>query len=115
MIERNHAREVRGPRPPRKLVSFLPIDEATQLVEGRAVAGASRPRDVAILELLYASGLRVSELSGLDLDDAGPDGPRRARARQGTQGADRPLRRQGAPWRWTRGWPNGARSRARCS
>jgi site-specific recombinase XerD len=49
-------------------VSFLPIDEATQLVEGRAVAGASRPRDVAILELLYASGLRVSELSGLDLD-----------------------------------------------
>ena len=68
VIERNHAREVRGPRPPRKLVSFLPIDEATQLVEGRAVAGASRPRDVAILELLYASGLRVSELSGLDLD-----------------------------------------------
>ena len=68
VIERNHAREVRGPRPPRKLVSFLPIDEATQLVEGRAVAGASRPRDVAILELLYASGLRVSELSGLDLE-----------------------------------------------
>jgi len=68
VIERNHAREVRGPRQPRKLVSALPIDEATQLVEGRAVGGASRPRDVAILELLYASGLRVSELSGLDLD-----------------------------------------------
>jgi integrase/recombinase XerC len=68
VIERNHAREVRAPRQPRKLVSFLPIDEATQLVEGRAVGGASRPRDVAILELLYASGLRVSELSGLDVD-----------------------------------------------
>jgi integrase/recombinase XerC len=68
VIERNHAREVRGPRQPRKLVSALPIDEATQLVEGRAVGGASRPRDVAILELLYASGLRVSELSGLDVD-----------------------------------------------
>jgi len=67
-IERNYAREVRGPRQPRKLVSFLPADEATQLVEGRAVGGASRPRDVAILELLYASGLRVSELSGLDVD-----------------------------------------------
>jgi integrase/recombinase XerC len=67
-IERNHARDVRGPRPPRKLVTFLPVDEATQLVEGRAVAGANRPRDVAILELLYASGLRVSELSGLDVD-----------------------------------------------
>jgi integrase/recombinase XerC len=68
VIERNHAREVRGPRQPRKLVAVLPIDEATQLVEARAVSGASRPRDVAILELLYASGLRVSELSGLDVD-----------------------------------------------
>jgi len=67
-LARNHAREVRGPRQPRKLVSFLPIDEAAQLVEGRAVGGASRPRDVAILELLYASGLRVSELSALDVD-----------------------------------------------
>ncbi|HEX6211059.1 MAG TPA: tyrosine recombinase XerC [Methylomirabilota bacterium] len=68
VIERNHAREVRGPRQPGKLVSALPIDEATQLVEGRAVGGASRPRDVAILELLYATGLRVSELSGVDVD-----------------------------------------------
>jgi len=68
VMEHNHARDVRGPRQPRKLVSFLPIDEAAQLVAGRAIAGATRPRDVAILELLYASGLRVSELSGLDLD-----------------------------------------------
>jgi integrase/recombinase XerC len=68
VIERNPAREVRGPRPPRKLVSFLPIDEARELVEGRAVGGAERERDLAILELLYASGLRVSELSGLDVD-----------------------------------------------
>ena len=63
------ARDVRGPRIPRKLVSFLPIDEATQLVDGRAVGGRGRERDLAILELLYASGLRVSELAGLDVDD----------------------------------------------
>ena len=69
VMEGNPAREARSPRLPRKLVTFLPIDEATQLVDGRAVGGASRARDVAILELLYASGLRVSELSGLDLDD----------------------------------------------
>src|SRR6185295_10698221 len=69
VMEGNPAREARSPRQPRKLVTFLPIDEATQLVDGRAVGGASRARDVAILELLYASGLRVSELSGLDLDD----------------------------------------------
>lgn len=67
-LQRNAAREVRGPRLPKKLVSFLPIDEATALVEGKALRGAARPRDLAILELLYASGLRVSELAALDLD-----------------------------------------------
>jgi|SoiMethySBSTD1v2_1073268.scaffolds.fasta_scaffold428578_2 integrase/recombinase XerC len=68
LLDRNPAREVRGPRQPRKLVSFLPIDEATELVEGRGVRGAGRVRDLAMLELLYACGLRVSELSGLDVD-----------------------------------------------
>ena len=68
-LERNVAREVRGPRPPRKLVSFLPIDEATALMEAKARDGAVRARDTAVLELLYATGLRVSELAGLDLDD----------------------------------------------
>src|SRR5213593_3210394 len=69
VLARNVAREIRGPRLGRKLVSFLPIDEAQVLVDGKAVGGAARERDVAILELLYATGLRVSELAGLDLDD----------------------------------------------
>ncbi len=34
VLERNPAREVRGPRPPRKLVSFLPIDETVALLDG---------------------------------------------------------------------------------
>jgi integrase/recombinase XerC len=63
------ARDVRGPRVPRKLVSFLPIDETAQVVDGRALGGRGRERDRAILELLYASGLRVSELAGLDVED----------------------------------------------
>jgi integrase/recombinase XerC len=67
-LERNPAREVRGPSQPRKLVGFLPIDETAELVGGRAVGGATRARDLAILELLYACGVRVSELSGLDVD-----------------------------------------------
>ncbi|PYO04952.1 MAG: tyrosine recombinase XerC, partial [Candidatus Rokuibacteriota bacterium] len=69
VLERNVAREVRGPRPPNKLVSFLPIDEAMSLMDARALDGAARARDTAVLELLYATGLRVSELAGLDLDD----------------------------------------------
>ena len=68
-LGRNPAREVRAPRLPRKLVSFLPIDETMALVDGRALGGAQRARDVAVLELLYASGLRVSELAGLDIAD----------------------------------------------
>ncbi len=69
VLERNVAREVRGPRPPRKLVSFLPIDEAVALMDAKTPRGEARARDIAVLELLYATGLRVSELAGLDLDD----------------------------------------------
>ena len=69
VVERNAARDVRSPRLPRKLVSFLPVDEALPVVEARGLAGRFRPRDLAIIELLYASGLRVSELTSLDLDD----------------------------------------------
>lgn len=69
VLERNVAREVRGPRLPRKLVSFLPIDEAMVLMDATPPGHPSRARDSAVLELLYATGLRVSELAGLDLDD----------------------------------------------
>jgi integrase/recombinase XerC len=69
VVPSNPAREVRGPRVPRKLASFLPIDEAVALVDGRHMGGAARARNLAALELLWASGLRVSELAGLDVDD----------------------------------------------
>jgi tyrosine recombinase XerC len=64
-LARNPAADVRGPRLGRKLVGFLPIDEATALLSD---AGLSA-RDRAVLELLWATGLRVSELAGLDVDD----------------------------------------------
>ena len=63
VLERNPAREVRGPRLPKKLVAFLDVDEAKALMEARLSA-----RNTAVLELLYASGLRVSELTGLDVE-----------------------------------------------
>jgi integrase/recombinase XerC len=64
-LSRNPAADVRGPRLARKLATFLPIDESQALLDG----GPAADRDRAVLELLYASGLRVSELAGLDLDD----------------------------------------------
>jgi integrase/recombinase XerC len=69
VLRANPAREVRTPKVPRMLPNFLPIDESAMLVDGRAIAGHARERDVAILELLYASGLRVAELTGLDVED----------------------------------------------
>ena len=67
VLGRNPAQLVRAPRLPRKLVSFLPIDETAALMAAPGERGGAR--DVAILELLYASGLRVSELVGLDVRD----------------------------------------------
>ena len=56
------------------------------------VPDASQPlgrRDRAILELFYASGLRLSELVGLDLDDVNLSGRVVRVLGQGPQGADR--------------------------
>lgn len=64
-LERNPGREVRGPRPARRLAGVLPPDEIRALLDGPGLA----PRERAVLELFYATGLRVSELAGLDLDD----------------------------------------------
>lgn len=71
VLDGNPARQVRGPRLPHKLVSFLPIDETVALMDVQPTRRSAR--DAAIVELLYASGLRVSELVGLDLRDV--DGP----------------------------------------
>ena len=69
VLTRNVARDVRSPRLPRRLVSFLPIDETIALVSTPRADARGQERDLAILELLYASGLRVSELIGLDVAD----------------------------------------------
>ena len=62
-----------SPKPHRTLPPALRVDEARALLEAAATrADDGSPigaRDVAILELLYATGIRVGELSGLDVDD----------------------------------------------
>jgi integrase/recombinase XerC len=60
---------VRAPRRPKTLPKALSVDTAVQLVEGGR-QGHPEPSDlcnIAMFELLYSSGLRVSELAGLDL------------------------------------------------
>jgi integrase/recombinase XerC len=64
------ARVIRSPRSERRLPAILQQDEVRRLIESdpRALTPAGL-RDRAILETLYSSGLRVSELCGLDWRD----------------------------------------------
>lgn len=55
-------------RTKRKQVTFLSDDEMTRLLEQPDTGEVAGLRDRAILELLYSSGLRVSELVGLNKD-----------------------------------------------
>ena len=57
------------PKAPKRLPGIAPEPLIDQLLALPDTATASGLRDLAILELLYASGLRVSELTGLDLGD----------------------------------------------
>jgi integrase/recombinase XerC len=65
----NPARAVSSPRRPKRLPQVLPEEEAAALVEAPAEGTPLALRDRAFLELLYASGLRVSELTGLAVGD----------------------------------------------
>ncbi len=58
-----------SPRGSRALPEFLSQAEAADLVEAVDPGHPMFWRDRAILELLYATGMRVSELTGLSLSD----------------------------------------------
>ncbi|HET9140979.1 site-specific integrase, partial [Actinophytocola sp.] len=62
-----------APRPHRTLPAVLNKDQAADLLRASASGAAERDavalRDHALLELLYATGVRVSELCGLDVAD----------------------------------------------
>ena len=71
ILAANPARGVKTPKVPKTLPRHLRPGEVENLMEAPAVAG-DKPlahRDRAILELLYAAGLRVSELVGLNWRD----------------------------------------------
>lgn len=63
-IEFNPAKAVRNPKPEKRLPNFLDENEVKNLLEQ-----LMPPRDRAVLELLYSSGLRVSELVNLKMRD----------------------------------------------
>ena len=65
VIEANPARFLETPKLPRKLPDILSVDETSTLLEKPDSSTPLGLRDRALLELLYATGLRVSELLNL--------------------------------------------------
>jgi len=77
-LDHDPAAALRSPKRVRSLPPTLEsADAAAMLTEALQIAadrgGPSAARDVAILELLYATGIRVAELCGLDLGDVDDD------------------------------------------
>ncbi|OLM14029.1 Tyrosine recombinase XerD [Pseudonocardia sp. Ae505_Ps2] len=56
-----------------RLPSALSVDQVDQLLAGCVSDGPVGLRDRALLELLYSTGARISEVVGADLDDLDPD------------------------------------------
>ena len=68
----NVARLARTPKAPKKLPEVMTAEQTNALVDGVAADQLHRAfpiRDRAIFEILYGCGLRVSELTGLNLED----------------------------------------------
>lgn len=72
VIENNPALELESPKIEKKLPRVLSTNEVDQLLSQPKKAQHNGLRDKAMLELLYASGIRVSELVALDITDFDP-------------------------------------------
>lgn len=66
-VRHNPAVEIRAPRAARRLPPTLDVDQVARLLE-IADDDVLAVRDRAMMELVYSSGLRLSELTGLDMD-----------------------------------------------
>jgi tyrosine recombinase XerC len=68
LVTASPAATTASPRLDRRLPSFLTVEEAKRLVESPDLTKPQGQRDRALLELLYASGLRISELVNLNVE-----------------------------------------------
>jgi integrase/recombinase XerC len=73
ILPANPLEKASSPKLDRRLPSFLTVEETVRLLEAPDLATPQGKRDRALLELLYASGLRVSELVSLNLEQVNLD------------------------------------------
>lgn len=69
IVTENPAAPLRNPKSGRSLPRFLTTDEISKLLNAPSAKSWSGIRDRAILEVIYSAGLRVSELTGLNVGD----------------------------------------------
>lgn len=69
VVKKNPAAGLKSPRLERYLPDTLSIDEVTRLLEAPDISTIPGLRDSAILETLYATGMRASELTGVKMQD----------------------------------------------
>lgn len=69
IIEENPTELLETPRLPQKLPDTLSFDEIERMIEGIDRSTYEGERNVAMLELMYSSGLRVSEIVALKISD----------------------------------------------
>ncbi|MEQ1527725.1 MAG: tyrosine recombinase XerC [Methylococcales bacterium] len=68
LVSNNPAHYVKAPKQPRKLPKTLDVDQVAGLLDA-GTGSVWEIRDQAMFELFYSSGLRLSELAGLDIND----------------------------------------------
>lgn len=87
VLDTDPARRVSPPTPPSRLPKAIAVDEVERLLEAASVGDTPASlRDRALLEVLYGTGARISEATGLDVDDVlGDDGVVRLRGKGGKE------------------------------
>ncbi|MGD8229263.1 MAG: tyrosine recombinase XerC [Desulfobacteraceae bacterium] len=73
LVQGNPAADISSPKQGRYIPTHLPVDEMFRLLDGPDRTKPLGLRDLAILEVLYSCGIRVSELSGLNLSGVDAD------------------------------------------
>ncbi|TVM03393.1 MAG: tyrosine recombinase XerC [Candidatus Brocadia sp. WS118] len=69
ILKGNPAENIRAPKLEKKLPGFMSIKQTETLLDLPVMDTVSGVRDRAIMETLYSTGMRVSELVGTDIDD----------------------------------------------
>lgn len=69
MMDNDPTFNLKAPRLPERLPKALPQEELNHMLDSASVDDGLAVRDHALFELMYGSGLRLSEIHGLDLGD----------------------------------------------